>query len=844
MKKIYFLALTLFAAMAVWSQGTYTWVGNNNASWQTSSNWSPARTSINSMDTLLFSAGNTRTITNVPDQTVGRIRVFNNTTISLSGASGTPTLVIANGSGDDLIVANGSTLTFNSSLDDVTLASSATANIGGTLIIANLNALTLNSSANVTVPVGGVLRVNSDLILSGTGATATVNGTLDLNGGTLNLGGNSVVATINGILDNSGSISSASTQKLVFPGGGKYQHTQNGGSIPVAAWNASSTCEITGITSTVPNNLGQSFGNFTWNCTSQTSDISFAAELETVNGDFRVGSTGSGSIRLKNSGGSTTTTTVGGDYIQTGGTLYIIGTSQTQELEIKGNFNMSGGTLTRNGGTGNFNFIGTSEQTFTKTGGTISSSVNFAITSGAIVNFGTSVLNGTGPTFNLNSGGKIITANNGGIPATITVTGTKTFSSGADYEFRGSSTGSFTTSTANTVRDLIINNTTGNVTLSMPIAVTRTLVMTDGELNTDNTNLVTVNDNATVTGASNSSFVNGPVRKIGNDSFTFPVGRNGSGYVPVAIIDNNSGASNTFIAEYFRAVPPNNTNISGTAGVNHISYCDYWSVNRTVTGDVIDVQFSWNGNSACSGAAFITDPASVRVVHYNGSQWDLSSPGGGTGTASAGTATWMSLNNFSLFALGSTSGSSNPLPVLFDNVKAFTKNGGVQIEWSNLTERDLNKYVIERSANGRDFSAVTEVTPKINTNDRADYIEFDASPLQGVNFYRIKVLEINGKIIFSKTLRVETSITKQGFTLYPNPVTGGQLTLALTGIRQGQYSVRVVNGTGQNVFSKTIVSQAAGITQTIQLPSAIKPGVYTILVNGDDYQQSQLFIVQ
>lgn len=192
----------------------------------------------------------------------------------------------------------------------------------------------------------------------------------------------------------------------------------------------------------------------------------------------------------------------------------------------------------------------------------------------------------------------------------------------------------------------------------------------------------------------------------------------------------------------------------------------------------------------------------------------------------------------------SSSVQENPLPVMFDNVKAYTKSGGVQVEWSNLTERDLIKYQVERSANGKDFAAIDEQLPKVNTNDRADYTSFDGAPLQGVNFYRIKVYEINGKLIFSKVLRIETGISKAGFSFYPNPVKSGQINVALAMVRQGQYNVRVINVSGQNVFQKTIVNQSSGVTQTLRLPASMKPGIYTMIINGDEFHESKLFIVE
>ena len=119
---------------------------------------------------------------------------------------------------------------------------------------------------------------------------------------------------------------------------------------------------VEGIINVGPSNINQAFGNFTWNSPSQAINFSFGGGLTTVNGDMTVASTGTGSIILKSSGGTTTTTVVG-DYIQTGGRLSLIGASDNHNLNIRGDFSMSGGTLTRAGtGTANVMFAGTTEQ--------------------------------------------------------------------------------------------------------------------------------------------------------------------------------------------------------------------------------------------------------------------------------------------------------------------------------------------------------------------------------------------------------------------------------------------------------------------------------------------------
>lgn len=50
-------------------------------------------------------------------------------------------------------------------------------------------------------------------------------------------------------------------------------------------------------------------------------------------------------------------------------------------------------------------------------------------------------------------------------------------------------------------------------------------------------------------GASNSSFVSGPIKKVGNSTFKFPVGKNSS--QNTIEISAPSNSTDAFIAEYF-----------------------------------------------------------------------------------------------------------------------------------------------------------------------------------------------------------------------------------------------------------------------------------------------------
>ncbi len=387
----------------------------------------------------------------------------------------------------------------------------------------NTNSTKIIISSGNTVTIMAGVTVDQVSIDAGGQVTLNTSGTLTIANG---VGDDFVV---NGtFLNTNGNITT--TGNLVFKNLSTYQHGRDGSNIPTATWDANSTCLITGVTTTVPtvSSFAQSFGNFTWNCSSQNSNVSLAGELVDISGNFTMSNTGTSSLRLLNSGGGSTpiTVNIGGNYIQTGGYLYLYGTTtQTgigTTLNISGNFTISGGTLNHNGNTssnssgsvgtinlfgdflmssgtltengnysGAFNFTSSGIKTFTKTGGTISNTINFEILSGATVDFGTSVLDGSGGRFALNLGAGIITANTGGLSTSgttgsIQVSGTRTYNTGANYTYNGTSvqvTGDGLTG----ANSLTINNAAG-VTLNRPVtlnaltigSVTANTVFNDG----------------------------------------------------------------------------------------------------------------------------------------------------------------------------------------------------------------------------------------------------------------------------------------------------------------------------------------------------------------------------
>ena len=491
------------------------------------------------------------------------------------------------------------------------------------------------------------------------------------------------------------------------------------------------------------------------------------------------------------------------------------------------NYNVQSGSTCNLTGNFNFNGYGSWQGIFTvNSGGTLNcgtySVIGYSVTTSADNN-----------SFVLNSGGNLITAHPAGIASSGTTGAIQTlntsFSSGANYTYDGTApqiTGIFTTTpTAYTVNNLTINNAAG-VTLSQAESVNGILTLTNGLLTTTSTNLITVNNTATVTGASNASFVNGPIKKIGNQAFIFPVGVSGTGYVPIAI-SAPASATAAFQAQYIRTAAGATALGPITAfGLNHVSGCDYWILNQVTGSSTINVTGYWNANSPCGGA-YVNSLPSLALAHFNGTSWNTwGNTGGVTGNASAGTVTWNSVSTFSPFSLASTD-ILNPLPLLLTDLKARAlPNGTVGLSWKTMDESNVNHITIQHSPDGTNWQDAGSVPAQGSFSLENSYSFTDLTPFPVTDLYRLQVVDNDGNLSYSGILVVNLAGAKSAVLVFPNPATD-QVTIRYSGI-SGMTTLQLLNIEGKVLLQKKLGSSEAG---SVSLPiSMYPPGNYLVQV--------------
>jgi hypothetical protein len=172
------------------------------------------------------------------------------------------------------------------------------------------------------------------------------------------------------------------------------------------------------------------------------------------------------------------------------------------------------------------------------------------------------------------------------------------------------------------------------------------------------------------------------------------------------------------------------------------------------------------------------------------------------------------------------------LPVSFVDIRGNADASGKNIiSWTMAMESNLDHYTIEASADGATFRELGKVLPNGPFVGSSSYSYTDGQPGTGVNYYRVKAVDIDAKYQYSRTVRIDPASGATGkLRLYPNPASK-QVNLELTSLPAGDYSIVFFNTSGQKVHSKQLKNFRGSAVISLDI-SALPAGLYTVQVDG------------
>jgi hypothetical protein len=255
------------------------------------------------------------------------------------------------------------------------------------------------------------------------------------------------------------------------------------------------------------------------------------------------------------------------------------------------------------------------------------------------------------------------------------------------------------------------------------------------------------------------------------------------------------------------------------------AYLSFWSRYRAENfRDKVQVQVSTNGTAwvPIRGTHTVEEPGTLDDATINGQpaltgihdywmreSFDLSAYTGTGNTAIRLRFVFTSDNDPSSFAFERDEGffidnlsvmkSTVPLVTLPVNFLDFTatllSDNTVKLNWQAVTDQDHDYFVVERSADGKNFITLS-LAPQ-----SAPYSYIDAAPLQGKNYYRIKQMNKNGSFTYSKVMSIMV-VKGNNISLYPNPV-ADMLSIKLKNSERDRLKIEITNVDGKTVYNKT-----------------------------------------
>jgi uncharacterized repeat protein (TIGR03803 family) len=242
----------------------------------------------------------------------------------------------------------------------------------------------------------------------------------------------------------------------------------------------------------------------------------------------------------------------------------------------------------------------------------------------------------------------------------------------------------------------------------------------------------------------------------------FRIHTDGTGYELLHSFDLNIDGSYPFSS----AVVSNGklygtTTFGGSSNYGTIYSMDISGMNFTVLRDLApgDVQSLQHGiivssDGALYGAGYTNTGTAIFRMNANGSNYSI-------------------LKTFDVIAEGQSATSlletnNVSLPVTLTKFQVQRKNETAWITWETAQEANSKSFEIERSGNGNEFNNIGSVNARGNSNTTTSYSFSDDSPIKGMNYYRLKQLDNDGKFSYSSIKSIAFN-KESNLIVYPNP---------------------------------------------------------------------------
>ncbi len=267
---------------------------------------------------------------------------------------------------------------------------------------------------------------------------------------------------------------------------------------------------------------------------------------------------------------------------------------------------------------------------------------------------------------------------------------------------------------------------------------------------------------------------------------------------------------------------------SSNVGIRlYISKAEFDSLRNTSGGaitKITDLNILKNSDACGSAIASSTTLISTTVKEFQGVTGDT-----------LGYVLQGNISGFSSFYFGP---SLITLPVSLVSFSGNLNGNNADLHWKTASEVSTSAFVVERSVNGTNFTAIGTVNAAGNatTATNYDYTDYGITTL-GVNvvYYRLKMVDANGEFKYSNVVPINLSLVTGTLRVTPNPViTDANVLLAAS--ENGKVTWVLSDNAG-HVLNTSVIEVRKGMNSFPVQMQGFAAGTYYLNVSGGGVNQ-------
>ena len=177
-------------------------------------------------------------------------------------------------------------------------------------------------------------------------------------------------------------------------------------------------------------------------------------------------------------------------------------------------------------------------------------------------------------------------------------------------------------------------------------------------------------------------------------------------------------------------------------------------------------------------------------------------------------------------------------PLWLDFKTVIAGNFTTQLDWTTSDESNNSHFIIERSLDGNDFTAIGRIDATANPGRINSYQYLDKTAILGKNYYRLQQVNQEGKITYSPVR--EVTFLEKPFSVIVTPNPADQFLLVDIQSPSGESRIKLIDPSGTIVIDEKNDSSLLKTRLDIEkLPS----GRYTLIVETDKNKFTENIVV-